>query len=82
MKKIIVALAIIAPLASCTTTERDAAVGATSGAIIGGVVTGNVRGAAVGAALGGATGVLLGKADRRGWCVYRDRRGRRYEARC
>ena len=82
MKKIIIALALIVPLASCTVTERNAAVGATTGAVYGGVVTGNVRGAAVGAVIGGVAGVLVSKANRRGYCIYRDDRGRRFEARC
>jgi hypothetical protein len=61
-------------VASCTQTERGAAVGATSGAIIGGVLTNNVRGAAVGAIVGGALGAV---ASQPGQCYYRDRYGRR-----
>ena len=83
MKKMLLAALCILPLAaSCTTTERNATIGAASGAVIGGVVTGDVGGAAVGAVVGGAAGVLLTRADRDGYCIYRDRNGRRYEARC
>ncbi|GEO85685.1 MULTISPECIES: glycine zipper domain-containing protein [Alphaproteobacteria] len=82
MKKTLIALALIAPLASCTATERGAGVGAATGAVIGGVATNSVGGAAVGAVIGGAAGVLIAQADRRGYCIYRDRYGRRYEARC
>ncbi|MGO6785498.1 glycine zipper domain-containing protein [Rhizobium ruizarguesonis] len=53
------------------------------GAVIGGVVTNSWGGAAVGAVAGGLTGALIGHSvERRGYCVYRDRYGRRYEARC
>ena len=84
MKKTLLALAMIAPLASCTATERGAGIGAASGAVIGGVATGNVRGAAVGAAVGGVAGALIGNSqERAGYCRYRDSyTGRIYEARC
>jgi hypothetical protein len=82
MKKIFLAVALIIPLASCTTTEKNASLGAATGAVVGGVVTGNVRGAAVGAVIGGAAGVLVSRSHRHGWCVYRDRNGHRYEDRC
>ena len=82
MKKIVLAIALIAPLAACTQTERGASIGAVSGGIIGGVATGNVRGAAVGAGIGGVAGALIGNANEPGRCVYRDRNGRRYTAAC
>ncbi|KQS65065.1 hypothetical protein ASG39_07260 [Rhizobium sp. Leaf371] len=82
MKKAILAVALIMPLAACTQTERGAGIGAASGAIIGGVATGNVRGAAVGAAVGGVAGALIGRANEPGRCIYRDRYGRRYTAAC
>lgn len=82
MKKIIIAAALILPLAACTATERGASVGAVSGGIIGGAVTGDVRGAAVGAAIGGVGGALIGNASEPGRCVYRDRYGRRYVDNC
>lgn len=83
MKKTLLALTLIAPLASCTATERGASIGAASGAVIGGVATNSVGGAAVGAVVGGAAGALIGQSqERSGYCVYRDRYGRTYEARC
>ncbi|HTO29761.1 glycine zipper domain-containing protein [Pararhizobium sp.] len=82
MKKILLAIALIMPLAACTATEKGAGIGAASGAIIGGAATGNVRGAAVGAAIGGVAGALIGNANEPGKCYYRDRYGRRYIANC
>lgn len=82
MKKILIIASLILPLAACTQTERGAAIGAASGAVIGGAVTGDVEGAAVGAAVGGVAGALIGRANEPGYCVYRDRYGRRYTARC
>jgi len=82
MKKILIVASLILPLAACTQTERGAAIGATSGAIIGGAVTNDIEGAAVGAAVGGVAGALIGRASEPGYCIYRDRYGRRYTARC
>ncbi|OHV85419.1 YMGG-like glycine zipper-containing protein [Ensifer sp. LCM 4579] len=82
MKKILLVAALILPLAACTQTEKGAAVGAASGAIIGGAVSNDVEGAAVGAAIGGVAGALIGRASEPGYCIYRDRYGRRYTARC
>lgn len=82
MKKTIIALAAMMAIAGCTTAEQDAAVGGTAGAVIGGLATGDAGGAIVGGVVGAASGVLLGKATRTGWCRYRDRNGRIYEARC
>ncbi|MBX3584811.1 MAG: hypothetical protein KF810_23290 [Rhizobiaceae bacterium] len=82
MRKTIFAVAALMALAGCTTAENDAAVGGTAGAIIGGLATGDAGGAIVGGVVGAASGVLLGKATRTGWCRYRDRYGRIYEARC
>lgn len=85
MKRYLAACAIAAlPFAGagCTTTETGAAVGAGAGAIIGGATTGSTQGALAGAAIGGITGALIGKAATPGDCVYRDRFGRQYIARC
>ena len=82
MKKLIVALAAVVALAGCSTAEKDAAMGGVGGAIVGGLITGDAGGALVGGAIGAAGTVLVGQATRRGWCVYRDSRGRLYEARC
>jgi len=83
MKKFIVAIAIVGALASCTATEKGTAIGAGTGAVIGGVATNSWGGAAVGAVAGGVVGNLIGRShERRGYCIYRDRYGNRYEARC
>lgn len=83
MKKIMIAAAMVGTLASCTPTERGTAIGAGTGAVIGGAVSNSWGGAAVGAVAGGLAGALIGQSqERRGYCVYRDRYGRSYEARC
>jgi hypothetical protein len=82
VKKIIVAVALIGTLASCTPEERGTTIGAGTGAIIGGAVSNSWGGAAIGAVAGGAVGYLIGHSSRQGYCIYRDRNGRRYEARC
>jgi hypothetical protein len=83
MKKILIAACMIGTLASCTATERGTAIGAGTGAVIGGAVTNSWGGAAVGAVAGGLVGAAVGQSsERRGYCIYRDRYGRRYEARC
>ena len=86
MKKTIIALCLVAStvaLSACSQTERGTAIGAASGAIIGGAVTGRAGGALVGAAVGAAAGYFIARADRPGYCIYRDRHtGRKYEARC
>ncbi|WP_082520416.1 YMGG-like glycine zipper-containing protein [Rhizobium sp. Root482] len=83
MKKFVAAVGIVIALSSCTATERGTAIGAGSGAIIGGVVSNSWGGAAIGAVAGGIVGNLIGRShDRQGYCIYRDRHGRRFEARC
>ena len=83
MRKFIIAIGMIGALASCTQTERGTAIGAGSGAIIGGVVSNSWGGAAIGAVAGGIVGNLIGRSrEREGYCIYRDRNGRRFEARC
>jgi len=76
-------------VAACTHDERRVAGygagGAAIGALAGGAITGRTRGALAGAAIGAAAGTLVGVAQTRNgvrYCHYRDRRGRRYEARC
>ncbi|WP_037450336.1 YMGG-like glycine zipper-containing protein, partial [Sinorhizobium fredii] len=78
MKKFLLVASVILTLAACTQTERGATIGAVSGGIIGGAISNDVRGAAVGAAVGGVAGALIGRANEPGYCVYRDRYGRRY----
>ncbi|URK87854.1 YMGG-like glycine zipper-containing protein [Rhizobium sp. RCAM05350] len=83
MRKLVAVVGIVVALSSCTATERGTAIGAGSGAIIGGVVSNSWGGAAIGAVAGGIVGNLIGRShERQGYCIYRDRNGRRFEARC
>jgi hypothetical protein len=82
MKNVIFAVAAMIAVTGCTTAEQDATVGGLGGAAIGALATGDAGGAIVGGVVGAASGVLIGKATRTGWCRYRDRSGRIYEARC
>ena len=82
MRKMFLALAATAALAGCTTAEKDAGVGGLVGAGAGALITGDAGGAIVGGVVGAASGVLIGSATRKGDCVYRDRRGRRYVSNC
>jgi outer membrane lipoprotein SlyB len=83
MKKIVLVGCIVGALASCTQTEKGTAIGAGTGALIGGAVSNSWGGAAVGAVAGGLVGAAIGQSqERRGYCIYRDRYGRTYEARC
>ncbi len=77
MKKLLLGLALIVPLAACTPTEKGAVIGGASGAAIGAAVAGNsTEGAIVGGAVGAVAGALIGRStERRGYCEYRDRRG-------
>lgn len=81
MRKLIIALAAVAALSGCTTTEQDVGVGTAAGALIGGAV-GGWKGAAVGAAVGAGSGLLV-RNLRNGYCQYRDPdTGRLYTRRC
>ncbi|MDO9418327.1 glycine zipper 2TM domain-containing protein [Pararhizobium sp.] len=82
MRKMLIAAALVLPLAACTTTERTTTAGAVSGGIIGGAISGDFGGAAIGAIAGGIAGALIGQANEPGRCVYRNREGRRYVAAC
>ncbi|MGE0283733.1 MAG: YMGG-like glycine zipper-containing protein [Rhizobiaceae bacterium] len=86
MKKLLIGLALIVPLAACTATERGAAIGGGSGALIGAAVASpghEAEGALVGGAIGAVAGALVGESrERRGYCEYQDRRGRIYVDRC
>ena len=74
-------------LAGCNSDSADqrtlggAVIGAGSGAVIGGIAGGG-RGAAIGAVVGGLTGAVIGRATTPNNCLYRDRDGRVFEARC
>lgn len=81
MRKILIAMAVMATLSGCTTTEQDVTVGTAAGALIGGAVGGG-RGALIGAAVGAGSGLLV-RNLRNGYCQYRNpRTGRIYTARC
>lgn len=86
MRKIILGMALLLPVAACTPTEQGAAIGGGSGALIGAAVAspGNqAEGALVGGAIGAVAGALIGQSrERPGYCEYRDRRGRSYVDRC
>lgn len=81
MKYVLVLIPLVM-LASCSQTEKGAAIGGASGAIIGGAVSGDIGGAAVGGAVGAVAGALIGSANEPGRCYYRDRYGRRYVDAC
>lgn len=81
MKYLLVFLTCVM-LASCSQTEKGAAIGGASGAVIGGIAGGDVGSAVVGGAVGAAAGALLGAASEPGRCYYRDRYGRRIVEDC
>lgn len=81
MKFLLVVIPLVM-LASCSQTERGAAIGGVSGAVIGGAISNDVGGAVVGGAVGAAAGALIGSANEPGRCYYRDRYGRRYVDDC
>jgi len=80
LRKTVAAIAVVAALSGCTTTEQDVSVGTAAGAVIGGIAGGG-KGALIGAGAG-ALGGLLVRNLRNGYCQYRDRHGRVYTARC
>ena len=83
MKKTLLFLSLLIPLAACSRTEQGAAVGGLGGAAIGAAVAGDpVQGAVVGGAVGALAGAVIGHASEAGQCRYRDRHGRVYVARC
>ncbi len=85
MKKLIVLMGLLVPLAACSQTEQGAAIGGLGGAAIGSAVAspGNrAEGALVGGAVGAVAGALIGSANEPNRCRYRDRYGRVYVAQC
>jgi hypothetical protein len=83
MKKTLLMLSLLIPLAACSRTEQGAAVGGLGGAAIGAAVAGDpVQGAVVGGAVGALAGAVIGHASEAGQCRYRDRHGRVYVAQC
>ncbi|MCO5091065.1 YMGG-like glycine zipper-containing protein [Bosea sp. (in: a-proteobacteria)] len=87
MRLKITLVAIGLALAGCNTNSADqrtlggAAIGAGGGAIIGGIAGGG-RGAAIGAGVGAVSGAIIGRATTPNNCIYRDRYGRKFTARC
>ena len=85
MKKILVVLALMTPVAACSQTEQGAVIGGLGGAAIGSAVAspGNrAEGARVGGAVGVVAGALIGKATEPGKCYYYDKYNRRVIAPC
>lgn len=83
MKKTLIILSLLIPVAACSRTEQGAAVGGLGGAAIGAAVAGNpVQGAIVGGAAGAIAGAVIGHASEAGQCRYRDRHGNVYVASC
>lgn len=76
MKKTMIALAMMAGLAGCTTAEQGAVGGAAVGAIAGQAIGGNTESTLAGAAIGGVSGYLVGRAidNQPGYCQNVDRR--------
>lgn len=85
MKKLVLSLALLVPLAACSQTQQGATIGGLGGAAIGSAVAapGNrAEGALVGGAVGAVAGGLIGHANEPSQCRYRDRYGRTYVAPC
>ncbi len=85
MKRIIVLMALLVPLAACSQTEQGATIGGLSGAAIGTAVASphnRAEGALVGGAIGAVAGALIGSANEPNRCRYRDGYGRVYTAQC
>jgi hypothetical protein len=71
--------------AACVPADQATLGGAATGALLGAAVSDSddrVEGAIIGAAVGGVAGNLIGRANTPNDCVYQDRNGRRYVARC
>ncbi len=75
----VIALALILPLAACTTAEKTAS-GAGIGAAVGAVATRSAGGAVAGALIGGIGTYLWEVGD--GKCQYRNSKGQIYTRRC
>ncbi|MGC1495277.1 MAG: YMGG-like glycine zipper-containing protein [Sulfitobacter sp.] len=84
MKKLFIAIPLIAALAACETQNQSTAAGALTGAALGAAVSNdsdNVKGAIIGGIAGAAAGNYLGRAQS-GKCVYQNSAGQRYTAAC
>ncbi|WP_299876581.1 glycine zipper 2TM domain-containing protein [uncultured Sulfitobacter sp.] len=86
MKKLLIAVPLIAALAACTEggPNQSALTGAALGAAAGAAVSGGddrVAGALIGGAAGAAAGNYLGRTQS-GQCIYQNSAGQRYRAAC
>jgi hypothetical protein len=79
LRSSVIALALIMPLAACTTAEQTAS-GAGVGAVVGAVATRSAGGAVAGALIGGFGTYLWEVGD--GKCQYRNSKGQIYTRRC
>jgi outer membrane lipoprotein SlyB len=83
MRKTLIMMALLLPIAACSQTEQGAAIGGLGGAAIGSAVARDpVQGAILGGAIGAVGGALIGNASERGQCRYRDGYGRVYVSSC
>lgn len=84
MKKLVLAVSMLAALAACDTPTQSTLTGAAAGAAIGASVSGDddkVLGALLGGAAGAAAGNYIGRTQS-GSCVYQRPDGSRYTAAC
>lgn len=86
MKKIsaiVLALSLSTAVVGCTTTEKGAVIGAGTGALVGQALGGNTESTLIGAAVGGVAGALIGESMKKpGYCIYKNKYGKTYEAPC
>ncbi|RGP39019.1 glycine zipper 2TM domain-containing protein [Pseudotabrizicola alkalilacus] len=85
MKKFALLSAVALSLAACQTSNQNAALGGLGGAAVGAALSSGsdrTTGALIGAAAGVAASTLIGPAQQRGQCYYRDANGNRFVANC
>ena len=61
MKKTVLALALLIPLAACTTQQRNATIGGGLGVATGAAVTGDATGAVAGGLIGAGVGAATAR---------------------
>lgn len=84
MKKLFIALPIVASLAACATKDQETLAGAATGAAIGAVIDGSgsrTEGVLIGTAIGATIGANL-NTGAKGNCIYQRPDGSRYKATC
>jgi surface antigen len=86
MKKfsaIVLALSLSTAVVGCTTTEQGTVVGAGVGALAGQAIGGNTTSTLIGAGAGALVGAVIGESMKhKGYCLYRGKYGKTYEAPC